>query len=465
MLNAAITHCANAARVAGLSLMIAAVLLTSCTSTYTTGNTTARVTQTEVGTTVVGNSEKRGPGSRSDTSFLIQQTIFDILPGHILLATPVDGVFVGVSNYGADEREHVTPGQAIGAALAYSVFYQAEKETRSTSEAATDFATDSRLAFLGDLWLDPTDETWHARQVSVILHALPGVEVFEYSSVFALPQHHLWQYLRSGQRLTKSAILAAARAQVARLSSYSGNDPPVDIFYIASHGKIGSDGQRYLRAEDSRGGDLRTWVSYQELLDLFKIPGMLAADRPISAIVILDTCLTKDRQDSEVKPLQIPPGVLVVSGAAPGQDSWQWTQISQIKRLGGSISELGVEDRLSPKDLTYYTMISVLPVALAKSIRSAEIRARTTDCADGHPPSQVGISGTQFVRKMAQLVPTLDSDRHYDIPDGHVNAIQTVEINVSEATVGAFAFEQIVASGQVGSEPQDSDLFAVPCEP
>jgi hypothetical protein len=304
---------------------------------------------------------------------LSQNSLGGLIPGSVYLVAPVDAVFVGVSNFEPSANRIPTPAHAIGAAFMHGIFYSA----RSLSE---EYFPDggwqgSRLSLLTDLRLDPVDPSWQAANVAAVLGSLPGSSVRDYRPMQQLTQDRLWRYLGNGTTLTKSRILQAAREQATRLASSPDEIRSHGIFFLATHGALAPDGKSYAMAADSVEGDFSTWISYQELADIFGSAG--DSFWPLARILIIDTCLTgeapPDLDEDHPTDVTVPDGIEIITSAAPGQYSVHWreregTKLVDLKMTSGSSG-------LKATDADFYYSLSVLPVALAYHLKRMEREA------------------------------------------------------------------------------------------
>jgi hypothetical protein len=274
----------------------------------------------------------------------------------------VDGLFIGISNFDPIANRLPTPAHALGAALAYSLFHQVA--ARSSNQDA------SPLKLWAILRLNPEDQTLRASEVYSALDSLPGVAPWEYSKGFDTLKDHMFDYLRSDSPQTRASILETIRAQAQRVRSHRPAERPLAILYLATHGMLGNDGTRYAMASDSNENDPTTWISYQEIADAFA--NLDDPEHPISVIIILDTCLVNEHSRLTAAPLRVPPSVMFISAAAPGQYSWHWTEANESLLLKGSVGSGLLRRRLTPADLSYYSSLSVVPVAMAAGVSEKE---------------------------------------------------------------------------------------------
>src|SRR5262249_46955715 len=154
-----------------------------------------------------------GTGPSRHTIAVLGPSIARLMPQKTRLSVPVDGVFIGVSNFAPRANKVPTPAHTLGAALAYSVFLQAKARTAQGNSPEPISSRDTHLELLTDLRLDPNDSTWQAARISEMLKSLPGIEVRDYSKDYGLRTGELWPYMPGKHRLSKAGILDAAREQ------------------------------------------------------------------------------------------------------------------------------------------------------------------------------------------------------------------------------------------------------------
>ena len=430
-----------------LVLSTCAVLISGCVTQSET-RTVSRISIDKDGRTTI-DSTSTGTRGDTETKYIFGKTIDEFIPKRINLAKPVDGVFIGVSNFGEQARKIPTPAHAIGAAFAYSLFFNAARRTPSDNNGGINtiggvaVIGSSRVELRADLRLDPIDPTWKARDVASLLDRL-GVGVYPYSPVFSLPHDRLWPYIQSEEPLNKANILQLAREQARRLSLKGEKERPVGVFYLATHGRLGSNGARYALAADSVADDISTWISYQEIVDIFK--NVFNPYLPVSVIVLFDTCLSGDVPESGAQALSPPEGMMVLAAAAPGEYSWHWTQITEIE-LVKATSGMGIFKReAAAADLSYYSTVSVMPVAAGHALRQME-----AECALNPTNALEGITSVDFVRALGFLVPELAKRR-----TGSVTALQTAELFLGRVTATHVQFDLPVS-------PERYVLFALNC--
>jgi hypothetical protein len=390
-------------------------------------------------------------GSGPDTKFstVHGNSLRATLPQRTIFVRRVDGVFMGISNFGAQANRVPTPAHTIGAAYAYSMFHQIDERSKEFFRNKPLSPGTNALKFMGHLRLDPKDPAWNASRVAAALGQLPGVHVFDYSKVFDLPPDGLWDYVRSNTAFTKANILAAARAQAARVMAVEGDErPPLAIFYLATHGAVGPDGRRYAMAADSIEGDLSTWISYQELAAAFEMPFDMS--RAVAAMMIVDTCLTGEFTESEEIRDVPPEGVVLLAAAAPGQYSWHWTEASEIRLLEGSVGSGLFQRKLEPRDLSYYSTMSVLPFAAAHTLKVVE-NDMDEDCEGAAHEAVVVVTSVHFIKWIVDRVPELASSAR-----GKTERVQTAESLAGKVTSGTVQFD-------LEQFPERFALFGVPC--
>lgn len=386
-----------------------------------------RTTWTYVETTESGSIEASSSSNGTDgpehVEFKYEGALIDSLPFRIALIHPVDAVFIGVSNFSPESGKVPTPAHAIGVHYLAKIFQRALDHAPDVLKS---FIADSEiiprdrssLASYTNLRLDPIDATWRANEVQLILDLLEApVNKYDFGQSFSADKG--WPYLNESKPLTKSRILEIAQVQARRLAESEGKNAPIAIFYLATHGRIGPDGQRYAMAADSTR-DLATWIRYEEIADLFH--GTRDGKPSISAIVLFDTCLEGEGKSPSAKRPSPPDGTVMLSAAAPGEYSWHWSDSMNIGVIKAE-SKAGVfKNSGSQFDASFYTSMSVLPVALATSIQRKEVNCATNPTKRLEP-----ITSIDLIQFMLKWIPFLT-----DAKQSHRH--QTAEVFASEAT-------------------------------
>lgn len=430
-----------------LVISTCAMLINGCVTQIET-NTKSYITIDKDGRKTV-DSTATGTLGNTETKYIIGKTISQFIPTRIGLAKPVDGVFIGVSNFGDQARKIPTPAHAVGAAFAYSLFFNVARRTPSDSNGGINMIDNvavigsSRVELRADLRLDPIDPTWKAREVASLLDEL-GVGAYSYSTVYGPPKDRLWPYIQSKEPLTKARILQLAREQALRLALKGEENRPVGIFYLATHGKLGPNGARYALAADSVADDISTWLSYQEIVDVFK--NTFNPYLPVSVLVLFDTCLSGDVPASGAQDLSPTEGVMVLAAAAPGEYSWHWTQITEIELVKATRGTGIFKREVAPADISYYSTVSVLPIAAGYALRQLE-----TECAHNPTNSLEGVTSLDFMQSLGFLVPELAKRR-----TGSVKALQTAEIFLGPVTATHLQVDLPLS-------PEHYMLFAINC--
>jgi hypothetical protein len=366
-------------------------------ATHTSGNY-KWVRHNPDGTTTVGYSSFSSTDPDAMTKILRRTSITGQLPRTVLLGSQIDGLFIGISNYEPAAERAPMPAHAIAAAFAYSLFKQAADRTAQYDDGAGA----SKSTLMTDLRLDPKDASWDADNVSATLSLLPDVPLNRYDKGAVLPSDNLWPYLKSAQRLSKAAILAAAREQAARIARSSAYGHPIAIFYLATHGAIGPENKAYAMAADSVDGDLSTWISYQELADVLAPSD--PSGPPISAILLFDTCLTGPHPDSDATGLSPPPGVEILTAAAPGQYSWHWRETFNAPRITEATKGSGLSrQNLKLPAESYYYSLSVLPLAAAHALRTLELQTKK-ECEENETHRVATVTSVDWLKDTTEEI-------------------------------------------------------------
>lgn len=425
-----------------LGLVYGIAALTSCgarsqtiesttTFSYGIGNDPAHV-----------SSHTTGPRGQEDTEYRAGRTLVESLPFRAALIHPVDAVFIGVTNFLAESGKVPTPAHAIGASFAETIFRQAVERTPKDGPSGKPGILGreikpSLIKLYTDLRLDPRDAAWHANEVALVLDLLEE-PVHRYSPGAPLPADGLWRYLGGPEPLTKRRILQIAKEQAERLSRTGGADARVAIFYLASHGRLGDDGNRYAMAADSTR-DLSTWIRYDEIADLFR--GTRDGVPSLSALVLFDTCLESEDPSPTGSSYEPPGGTVVLSAAAPGQYSWHWRESTQVEVLKDVTGQGSLRKDSGRFDASFYASMSVLPVAIATAVREDEV-----NCAR-NATNTIGVTTTvNLVQSLVKKIPTLadsaQAGRH-----------QSAQALFSETT----------RQNVMAESPENHLLFAIPC--
>jgi hypothetical protein len=426
---------------------IVLTMLSACTTTEST-RTVSTIRVDENGHYHVDSVTEDHRG-KLETTITLGDEFARFVPRRVWLARPVDGVFIGVSNFDDTANRVPSPGHAIGAAFAYSLFRSAAGRRPTGAEhipLPLRSAKEDKLEFVAELRLDPIDPSWHAAEVNKVLRGLQ-VGTFEYDPFFDLPKDRMWPYIKREQRLTRAEILRLAREQAQRMRSNGKRPRRLGVFYVATHGLLGPDGQPYLIAADSLPDDPRTWISYQQILDLYAVDP--AASYPITMLFLFDTCLTGEVSDNHAAGLQIPNGAMVITAAAPGQYSWQWRQKSELKVHKANRNGRTLVDGASPVDMSSYTTMSVLPVAMGRTLR------RMDHACQEHPKNEYGVLTLPDLGNLiVELVPKMATEHKT-----RNTVVQHANMLVSDMTSAVADYV-----GMVAEENMDNVLFGIDCK-
>lgn len=419
-----------------------------------------RVQVKQTGAMII-SGKQQGTEKDIDYNIYVGPPITSRLPRVAELGAPVDGVFIGVSNFEKAAERQPTPAHALGAATAYTTFLQAANRSDftavDTSKAPAD-VLQSPLKLITDLRLDPTDPSWHGAEAAEVLQSL-GINVQSYDDFFGRPEGGLWTYLRTGgSTLTRNGILQEAQDQFRRISGeyQSSQQRKIAVFFLATHGALGPDGTRYVMASDSVANDFRTWISYQELAEIYRDEGQL--NKGISVLIVVDTCLIGETEHFTTTSIVPPEGVLILSGAAQGQYSWHWAQTTKIERL--RVLEHGwFSDSLKePSTSTLSSTMSVVPVAIATGLQHAEKyceRNRTKGIS-------LILSATHLAKLVRRILPQEVTEIATQTGE---NSVQTAELFAGPLTSSQveldIAYEQESARSNY---PNVDELFEIDCD-
>jgi hypothetical protein len=427
-----------------LPALVAAALLASCAAEPAREVTVGLTTEVGDRADHVHTFTNTARG-QEEVEAAVGTTLVDRLPFRAAVFHPVDAVFIGVSNFSAASGKVPAPAHAIGAGYVHALFREAvERQPRDEATGRPTIAHQeigsSQLRLFTDLRLDPLDTAWHADDVALVLDLLEE-RVNDYPRGAPVDADGLWAFTGTREPLSKQRILEIARQQADALGRREGPQARIAVFYLASHGRLGPDGRRYAMAADSTR-DLSTWIRYDEIADLFK--GTHDGRIKVSAIVLFDTCLESQDASVEVAPYTPPPGTIVVAAAAPGQYSWHWSRQTPVQLLKDEKSRGLFTHKSAPADVSFYSSMSVLPIALATAIQQREI-----DCARHPYPDQRlrGVSAFEALNAAVALVP--------DLADSSDDRRQTAQMFVARETGDAF--------DAVGDKTENV-VFAMPCE-
>lgn len=391
----------------------------------------ARITVQPDGSMTVDSKSCNDELVKRTTTYQTAPSILAAMPKKMPLARPVDGLFIGISNFGA-EGPIPTPAHTIGAGLMYRIFHDATARSSGPaqeSNSANPFdnsqdLTNSSLRIMGDLRLDPLDPDWRAKDVTLFLEHINYPGLYAYSSVFEHKAGALWPIVQ-GKPLTKARVMAAIKEQAERLGrrAKNGSSKAEGILYLATHGVLGPDGTRFALAFDSTATVPTSMISYQEIVDAYV--ETVGSDQPVKVLIILDTCLGASDNDpgTQVKaiPLQLPMSIALLSAASPGQYAYHWIQAAglMVNEMTWGIGPL--RRKVTNRDLRYFQTMSAVPIALLAGLRRVE-----RFCVEDEK-SQPAVATPRDLGKIVEdMVP-------YLIQEGNVAGRQDAELLVSSS--------------------------------
>lgn len=377
-------------------------------------------------------SKSEGTKGPIDAEYTISSGVYKFLPHKTAIYHPVDGVFIGVGNYDDNNLTVPTPAHTLGAVFAYELFvdlagkHEKKKSSGGGSEDTIVFEN-SRFELDTGLSLNPIDKSWKEVEVEKLLMRM-GYHPYVFWKGYEIPKDNLWKPINANDslQLTKLKILEIARHQAKRLSESDVESRPVAIFYIASHGKVGADGNRYIQAADSVKDDLTTWISYQEILDIFASSDESYSG--LSKLIFFDTCLTSDSDNNNAIDLNPSDGLVAFSSTAPGEYSWHWTIDDEKKYKKYEKGHILKQSALPVKS-SYFNTVSVLPLAMGVTIRAIE-----NSCSEGF----IAVEGTSFIDTLEDSVSFL-SDKNKNISGDGQKAetfFGTIKTKYSRANTG-----------------------------
>ena len=220
------------------------------------------------------------------------------------LATPVAGLFVGVSDYSDRARVYPTWAHRISAIALHSPLQNAANET--TDELKRAFAS----YVLVDTYRPPETASW-----------------FSPEGKFA------GGWTASSELVTRARIMERLNAalQAAQLL-HAEHGRALLVIYLSAHGWIHTDGEAYVVPADGDADAPETWISYRAIIEEAAnfVGNDLSAQR--RAIVVFDACQFNRHTDVIHKRVPAPPGVMIVRAAAPGQYAWHWTSTTTFRQ-------------------------------------------------------------------------------------------------------------------------------------
>lgn len=280
------------------------------------------------------------------------------------LATPVAGMFVGVSKYGDEARVYSTAAHRVGAVAFHSPFRVAANN--SPEELGNAVA----LHVLVDLYRPPDAQTW--------IHP---------ARAFA------GGWGASDEPVTRERIAETLEKTLAAGETlHTEHGRVLLVIYVAAHGWIHSDGEAYVVPADGDANAPETWISYRSLIGAAAdfVGGDLDAGR--RALVVLDACQFERHEGVSHDPVPAPPGVLVVRAAAPGQYAWHWTSTSTATqeiygttgyRISFPVKPRGPERGVIEREA--HSKMSVVPIGTECGLKDASDRQELllSDWAEG----------------------------------------------------------------------------------
>ncbi|HEX6095587.1 MAG TPA: hypothetical protein VF432_04610 [Thermoanaerobaculia bacterium] len=279
------------------------------------------------------------------TPIRVSSNIPDCPIRDVALATPASALFIGVTNYPEPAGVFSTPAHFIGANLFAGVFSRAADRQGPSfpydSETLTDLA---RHDALPPNYADPM------KVISTLGFGGGG----------------------SGHAVLRKEIEAALAGQAAAAEGlYEKHGQALLVVYVAAHGFL-VDGEPYFLPSDAVADKSETWISYRSVID--SAAAFLGRNAPgskaRSALLIFDTCQVR-RGGAGVPPAEfaVPPGLVLVQSAAPGQYAWHWTASSKYEYDKQMTKEVRLGIGLPPKEARGHIQgeqaatMSVLPIA------------------------------------------------------------------------------------------------------
>jgi hypothetical protein len=339
------------------------------------------------------------------TPIQVRSNIPDCGIRDVALATPASALFIGITNYPEAAGVFSTPAHFIGANLFAGVFSRAAGREGPSfpyeSETLTDLAKRDELP---PNYVDPM------KVISALGFGGGG----------------------AGDAVLRKEIEAALAEQVAEAEGlYEKHGQALLIVYVAAHGFL-FDGEPYFLPSDAVADKPETWISYRSVID--SAAGFLGRNTPgstaRSALLIFDTCQVR-RGGAGVPPVEfaVPPGLVLVQSAAPGQYAWHWTASSKYEYDKQMTKEVRLGVGLPPKEARGHIQgeqaatMSVLPIAN---------QCFLADAIKAHKQSG-GADAQLTVRKWFNGVKTKADGYFAEIPEMQaLGRAQTISIRVAD---------------------------------
>jgi hypothetical protein len=335
----------------------------------------------------------------------VQTNVPDCATRDIALATPAAALFVGITNYPEPAGVFSTPAHFIGANLFAGIFSNAASRAQSLpyeSETLTDLAKRDELP---KNYANPMDV------VSALGFGGGG----------------------KGYDVPRKEIETALAAQIAKAERiYEKQGHVLLIVYVAAHGFL-SDGEPYFLPSDAIADKPETWISYRSVVAA--AAAFLSRNAPGSnartALVIFDTCQVRHGGENVPKAeIPLPPGLVLVQSAAPGEYAWHWTASNSYQYDKQMVKETRIGIGLPPKERRGHIhgesagTMSVLPIAnqcfLADAIKAHK--------------QQRGADALLSVREWFTGVKTKADSYFVKIPEMQsLGRTQTISIRVADA--------------------------------
>lgn len=374
------TH--KSARMLVLSACIASiVILPACTTT----TTTRRLINQEFGSdgtvdtlsqTVVNGSSPIFAERGSASTFRKYKV------GQIDASGTVNGLFVGVSDYGEIAGQVQQPGHFVGAAAMYQTLVaMAQRQPSawsqnyySSADGKVTISGKNRLQLIGNLGLGAPEQD---ELTLSVLQALDDLSFFPQdvpsSLMFPGPG---WSFSRRVP-LTRERFWTKVGEHVrsAKEQPVDPGKPSLVIVYIAAHGMIDATGRPFLLFHDAVRDDPSTWVSYESVLDRYReLQG-----KPNSILLfIFDSCevgATDPPEDTElvIGTAFTRPGTVVVTSSSPGEPSWLlmgdahvYSRVQSVPERGSPVARASSardSRQIRSIDIRTQPEMSALPVA------------------------------------------------------------------------------------------------------
>lgn len=307
---------------------------------------------------------------------------------HVEPATPIVGLFIGISHFRGDKILG-TPAHALAAAVMAEPFFHAARSAAADTPVFAElrapvyaYTRDDvgrrvhsslrRLHALGLSWAHTSG--WDDEQYLEL--ALDGVAGFSEDPI----RSSRWADRKSERFVPRESLLSLVDAAAAKAAELRRDRrAAILVVYLSSHGWIGPDGRQYIAPSDADPDRPASWVAYEEILDRLKTAqaGGLSDGDPHDTLVFFDACQFKLEGATELRPIQAPPGTVVVTAAAPGQYSYHW---ARKEELGWGSTDVSSERRFGfpkpppraargPFVLEFLAKMSVIPRANQLAIR------------------------------------------------------------------------------------------------